>query len=375
VKTGESRFDEAGPRHRPFGGRLAAALILAAALLAGPATAAAQLGGGGDSGNRIEGRARFLPIPYANYDRSIGLQGGALPMLLFNPVQRDTISPSSMASAFGMYSTNDTWFLSAFAKVHLAEDDWRLATAWGTGSYNFQFYVDSPIDAWIPYNTRMDIGLLQVQRRIWQRLYLGVSYVHLEFETAVDSLPVAREDVLDGLGLNLDLDRRHGVYYPRGGSRSRLRYSAYPEALGNDDPNARLELETNVYRTVGAEDVAAARFFAGAGVGDLTFNQQFVVGGRQDLRGYTQGEYRGDYLVAVQGEYRWNFHDRFGAVGFGGVATVFGALNDDDDGTVLPAIGTGIRFTADLETNLNVGIDIAVGRGDWGLYFKFGEAF
>ena len=63
------------------------------------------------------------------------------------------------------------------------------------------------------------------------------------------------------------------------------------------------------------------------------------------------------------------------AVGFGGLASVFGSLNEEDDGTILPAIGTGIRFTADTETNLNVGLDIAFGRGDWGLYFKFGEAF
>ncbi len=296
-------------------------------------------------------------------------------MVLFNPVASDTVSPSSIASAFGMYSTNDTWFLSTFAKIHLAEDDWRLAGALATGSYNFQFYVDSPIDAWIPYNTEMTVGLLQVQRRVWSDLYLGVNYVHLEFETAVDSLPAAEEDILDGIGLNLDLDRRDGVYYPRGGSQSKLRYSAYPDALGNEDPNARLEFDTNVYRSVNEDDVIAARLFGGAGLGDLTFNQQFVVGGRQDLRGYTQGEYRGEYLVALQGEYRWNFHPRFGAVGFGGLATVFGSVNESDDGTMLPAIGTGIRFTADTETHLNVGIDIAFGRGDWGLYFKFGEAF
>ena len=355
---------------RAFGPTAAFAVGLAATA----PCATAQIGGGGQ-GSRIEGRAKFLPIPYVNYDRSIELQGGAMPMVLFNPVPSDTASPSSLAGAFGMYSTNRTWFVSAFAKVHLAEDDWRLSGAWATGSYNFQFYLDSPIDAWIPYNTEMDVALLQVQRRVWQKLYLGVSWVHLDFETAADSLPLSQETVLDGLGVNLQLDRREGLYYPRGGSESRIRYSGYPEAFGNESANARLELETNVYRTVGDDDVLAARAFGGAGLGDLTFNQQFVVGGRQDLRGYTQGEYRGDYMVALQGEYRWNFHDRFGAVGFGGLATVFGAVNDADDGTLLPAVGTGLRFTADTETKLNVGLDIAFGRGDWGLYFKFGEAF
>jgi len=44
---------------------------------------------------------------------------------------------------------------------------------------------------------------------------------------------------------------------------------------------------------------------------------------------YRQGAHRGDYLVALQGEYRRNFWGRWGAVG----------------------------------------------DGDWGLYFRTGEAF
>jgi hypothetical protein len=79
-------------------------------------------------------------------------------------------------------------------------------------------------------------------------------------------------------------------------------------------------------------------------------------------------------MLALQGEYRWNFHPRLGAVGFAGVATIFDAVNADDDGKLLPSVGTGFRFTADTETNMNVGMDIAVGLDDWGIYFRIGEA-
>jgi hypothetical protein len=65
-------------------------------------------GDGGESNGRIEGRYKIVPLPYINYNRSIGLTVGALPMVMFNPVERDTISPSSVAGLLGMYSTNGT---------------------------------------------------------------------------------------------------------------------------------------------------------------------------------------------------------------------------------------------------------------------------
>ena len=80
-------------------------------------------------------------------------------------------------------------------------------------------------------------------------------------------------------------------------------------------------------------------------------------------------------MISLQGEYRWNFHKRWGAVGFAGVASVFNAINESDNGKLLPAIGTGIRFRAFQETNMSVGLDVAAGIDDWGVYFQIGEAF
>jgi hypothetical protein len=62
-------------------------------------------------------------------------------------------------------------------------------------------------------------------------------------------------------------------------------------------------------------------------------------------------------------------------VAFLAVATVFDAINEDHDGKLLPGIGTGFRFTADTETHMNVGMDIAAGLEDWGIYFRIGELF
>ena len=331
----------------------------------------------GGEGSRIEGKTKFMPLPYINYDRSVGFSVGALPMLLFNPVEKDTLSPSSVAGAFGMYTTNDTWFVMGFTALFLDEDKWRIIGAAGLGSINFQFYLDNPINSWIPYNTQADFVFVSVNRRIIKepKIYGGASYVYTTFRTSTEIFPDTSDTNLHGIGLDLMMDQRSSYYYPRSGFITNIKYTTYPDGFGNEYVSNKIEFDHNhFFPARERQDVIAARFFAGLGIGDLNFNQQFIVGDT-DIRGYTQGAFRGNYQLALQGEYRYNFHQKWGLVGFMGLSTVFESINADDDGRILPGVGAGFRFTADPETHMNVGMDIAAGKDDWGIYFRLGEAF
>jgi len=339
-----------------------------------PETVSGQgMGLGGNS--RIEGKAKFMPIPFVNYDRSMGFSIGAVPMLMFNPTEKDTISPSSLIGGVGFWTTNKSWFLMGFGKFYLGKDNWRISTAGGIGTVNYQFYLESPISGWIPYQSEADFVMVKLERRIYNKLYGGVSYIHANVISATESLPLSDTLAINGLGFNLSVDRRSNPYYPRVGYYTTIKYNTNPEFMGNETLSKRIQMDHNHYfSTRQKKDVVAARLFAGLGLGDLSFNQQFIVKDT-DIRGYTQGAFRGDYLLSLQGEYRWNFHRRWGAVGFGGLATVFGAINESDNGKILPGLGTGIRFRVFPETNFSVGIDAAVGLDDWGVYFQIGEAF
>lgn len=332
---------------------------------------------GGTKNGRIEGNFKFLPIPYINYNRSIGFQLGALPMAQFNLSQKDTLSPSSMAGLFGMYSTNKTYFLMGFAKLYLDEDNWRITTAGGTGSANFQFYLEVPVDTWVPYNTNMDMFFIEGARRVYNNFYLGLSYIYLKFDTSTDITEGVFTNTLNGLGLRGSFDYRSNIYYPINGFLSNVQYFTYPDFMGNEIESNKMQISHNhFFPNRAGQDVIAARIYVGLGLGDLSFNQQFIVGQGDDLRGYTQGEYRGNYITAVQGEYRWNLNEsKFGFVGFIGLATLFDAINEDHNGQILPAGGIGFRYVVSEETHMNVGMDIAAGKGDWGLYFRIGESF
>jgi hemolysin activation/secretion protein len=135
-----------------------------------------------------------------------------------------------------------------------------------------------------------------------------------------------------------------------------------------------LKLEFNRYMTVDSVSVLAFRGSVQAALGSVPVEAQTVVGGK-DIRGYSQGKYRGDQVYAVQGEYRWNFAPPFGMVGFAGLALAVTAGTPLSLDEVLPGIGAGFRYTMIPEINGNVGVDVAVGREDWGLYFRIAEAF
>ena len=100
----------------------APSLLLLLALLLMSVHVQGQLGG---KNGRIEGKAKFMPIPYLNYDRSMGFAIGAVPLLMFNPVEKDTISPSSLVGGVFTRAFPETNF-SVGMHVAVGIEDWGL---------------------------------------------------------------------------------------------------------------------------------------------------------------------------------------------------------------------------------------------------------
>ena len=68
-------------------------------------------------------------------------------------------------------------------------------------------------------------------------------------------------------------------------------------------------------------------------------------------------------------------HLIWGFAAFGGVAAVVNNFGDLSFNHLLPAAGAGIRFAAIPKSNINIWIVAAVGKEDWGAYYRMGEAF
>ncbi len=325
--------------------------------------------------DRIDGKFKFVPIPFVDYNNSSGFTIGAIPMAMVNLFDKDTISPSSTIGLFGMYSENKTWFAMGFGQFYLAEDHWRINVAAGFGSENSQFYESNPINRWFRYNTAAEFAYLGIQRKVAPNLFLGMSYIYTSFANSSEVFSDSGTTYMNGISFDIVYDRRTNVAYPRDGYVIEADITTYPKAFDNQKESSQMTAFWNKYiSSRGRKDVIATRLYTGISMGSSNFNQQFIIGDT-DIRGYSYGQFRGNTVISVQGEYRWNFAKKMGAVGFVGLATVYGSSNSNDDGRLLPGIGTGFRYVIMEDTHSTVGFDVAVGDGDWGFYFRLSEAF
>jgi len=319
----------------------------------------------------------FNVMPYLNYNRTLDFMFGAIPMMMYKLNKADTISPKSLSGISAVYTTNKSYFIASFNKWYFKEDRWRGQLFLATGNQNAQYYVDDiDLPDFYNYRTKTTMFNFSLQRKVVKALYAGLGYAYAHYDTKYeDNIEPSSITHTNGLQFNLMYDTRDAVYYPTHGDKIKLRWLSYPTWLGNDVNANKILSEYNKYFPFrNGTDVLAARFSGKFGLGNIAFEQQVTIG-NEDIRGYSEGKYRGDGLMDLQAEYRFNFSEKMGVVGFAGVATIYGSDTESFNWKLYPGAGAGFRYRAFKTEKFNVGLDAAVGKGDWGLYFRIGEAF
>ena len=69
---------------------------------------------------------KFKVIPGPSYDPSIEFGLFIVPMFTYYPSKGDTISPASLTSLYGMYTTNNSYIAGFNQELYLKEDNWRI---------------------------------------------------------------------------------------------------------------------------------------------------------------------------------------------------------------------------------------------------------
>lgn len=320
-----------------------------------------------------------------NYNRTQGVIVGALVSRYYKLNKKDTISPSSNTGVFGMYTAQKSYAAMGFSRFYFARDRWRVTAALGTMDINFQFYLEDATAStgnFYDYSTKANFVVLQVQRNIYKRIYFGPTTSFMKSTTTFAFPGVSGEDSvtvskLNNIGYIITNDTRNHVQYPTRGMFLNFKNQFYRNWAGSDFEFERYIVSYNQFFKLGKKDekqVLAIRATFNVAAGDVPFEGQTVVGG-DDIRGYSEGKYRNDQVYTLQAEYRWNFYRRWGMVGFAGIASAVEKLSDIPDSDILPGVGAGIRFKMLPSEKINIGIDGAVGRGDYSITFRIGEAF
>lgn len=312
-------------------------------------------------------------IPILSYNTSYGAIIGANTMMFFDANPRDTLSHASVIGLGGGFSQNRSLFAAGFTQLYLDKNKWRLAAAAGIGNINFQ-YFESPSEAadgdFVDYSAVNTFGVAKVLRRIKGDFYAGVlvkvQYTNTSFKTVR-----RREEIVNanGVGITASYDSRNHIYNPRSGIFTTLTLLNNATWMGSDSAFHSLRFIFNYYQRLSDRSVLATRLTCFGGMGDVPFSGQQSIGGK-DIRGYTDGRYRGDIEATAQSEYRWNFYKRWGMVAFFGIA-----ITERPYSGVLPGGGAGIRFKMLPARNVNIGIEGALGKNDQGIYFRIGETF
>jgi len=328
-------------------------------------------------------RVNFAAIPFINYDHTFGLTLGAMGQMFYKLDINDTISPSSSTGVFGMYTTNKTYFAAAFQRFYIKEDTWRIMGAAGLGNINFQYWQEIPIidGAFIGFNTEATFAMIRIERRVYKQLYAGINSIYSKAKTEYDVPDYFPDSLrfdernLNNLGYQFNYDMLEHQINPYEGFNIEFKNRFYREWMNNINNFEKYELTYNHYYQIKNErNILATRIKATIAAGDVPFQGQNVVG-QDDIRGYSSGKYRDNQIYAIQAEYRWRFYKKLGMVGFLGFATAVENISELSNSELLPGLGVGFRYMVLAKERVNVGIDVAVGKDDWGMYFRIGESF
>jgi outer membrane protein assembly factor BamA len=336
----------------------------------------------------------FLAIPVINNNPAMKLGFGAMAMYLFKLNDTDTISPPSMVSVLGLYTSNKSHIFIPMAKLYWNEDKHRASIAGGSIRVNQDFdYDNSGSDLRLVFSELRTFVSAEYSRKIKGDFYLGLLYFGTQTRYKFDQGTTEQNDFaeaffkekeiadnfISSIGLNISFDSRDYIYYPTKGFLISIRPKLNAGFLGSDNNYIDTDYKLANYYSFSQKSVLATSVSGGFASGDVPFDGFQNYGVRNNLRGYTSGQYKGPYMIAMQTEYRWRFYKRFGAVMFAGIGSIWGDPQSNisfAERDWLPSAGLGARYMISREKRINFRLDYAWGvDGNQGLYFGVMEAF
>lgn len=336
----------------------------------------------------------FLTLPLIINNPAFQTGFGAVPMYFFKFDRDDELSPPSMASVVGLYSTNKSYVLLGMAKLFWDRDKNRANVAFGPTrvNYDFAYQTDAGQDIRLVYSEQRNFILLEYSRKIVGDFYLGALYLgtqtNYRFNEGTDEENEftreffeengIKDNFISSIGLNLSFDNRDYVYYPTSGLSFSLRPKLFRSWLGSDNDYVDTDFNATYFKSWTYKNVLGFSLAGGIASGDVPFDGYQTYGTRNNLRGYPGGKYRGKNMVALQAEYRRIIHKRWGAVAFAGSGSIWGNEQEEEsfERNWLPSAGIGARYMVSKEKRINLRLDYAFGvDGNQGLYFGIMEAF
>jgi hypothetical protein len=282
----------------------------------------------------------------------------------------------------GVGTENGTWGAGIAHLRFWDQDSWRYMGALA--------YSDAYLEFYRPDNGRNDFGGLdynlealflnqQIERRIAEtNFFLGARYVFMdmnsEFKLGNDVRGIQSREYQSrtaGAGMILGYDSRDNIFTPSRGLRMQAITSVFDESLGGDFHYPRLDLFGYGYWNFHPDFVLGIRLDGRFTDGEVPFYHLPYI----QMRGVEAMRYLGKHAVLSELELRWNFHERWGLVAFGGAGKAGRSFSELDDAKTILSKGVGFRYLMARKLGLHAGMDFAWGPDESALYFTIGSAW
>jgi len=338
----------------------------------------------------LEGRGRSLSAyPFAYYTPETELAFGAGGIVTYYTSRFDLDLRPSKTSISGYYSTRGQYSFSQETEMYFDRNQ-RLITVpfsfgslvdkyWGVGNRSADIEADD-YDVRVIEGEVVFEGATPLENFARDGLVYRASYRDVldrkDNPNLTDDVTGVDGGFSSGLGLVVVADSRDQIFWPTEGGFDRLNVVWYTRFFGSEFRFSELDFDFRRYMSPREGQVFAAQLRVGMVFGEAPFYELPAIGGGEIMRGYYQGRFRDESLLAAQVEYRAELFWRLGAVAFAGVGDVFGSDQSDVSFDQLKySVGGGLRLAFDPDQKINLRMDIGFGRDSRALYFGLEEAF
>ena len=325
--------------------------------------------------------------PIVSYAPETHLGLGAFGVHFFRLGAAPVESRCSSLAVVALITTRSQFIGELIPELYWNDERWHLWSKleyrhypnalWGVGNHlpesNEEWYLESG-PRWRTWLRSMLVLSFYLQLRFdAQRMEIS----RTEPSRLLDSgaVPGHRGGNTTGLGLTLGWDSRDHPQAPRRGGFHEISVMSWSQTLGSRYAYSRFHLNLRQFITVFNTQVLALQLWGEFLIGNPPFYRMALLGGQYLLRGYFEGRYRNNDLIAAQAEYRLPLFWRIGGVLFASAGDVSDRLENLGLDDIKWAVGGGLRLMLSQDEKLNLRVDAAVGVDTWGIYATAKEAF
>ena len=327
----------------------------------------------------------FGVLPGPHYSSTVGFGLGVVATGLYSMDRADTLLPKSNVALYGDVTTKGFLMVGVRGNNIFPKERFRLDYRLYVYTFPTKFYgigyEQGDDDANQADFRRFKFDWMgRFMFRVARNLYVGPT-LNFQFIRATEMDPLGEQFIAGQRhtvhaltpGVSFTYDSRDFILNAKHGWFVQLDQTFTPKWLGNTYGFSTTDFTTSTYAPLWKGCTFAVELHSRFNYGDVPWCMMAEMGGTNRMRGYYEGRYTDNHLVAAQVELRQSITRRLGVVVWYGGGTVFSGFDQLRWGDLLPTYGVGIRF--EFKHNINLRVDYGFGKQTGGFVFSVAEAF